>query len=225
MFPCLTLSWNTIIFRIYVIETKLDFVSFDDKNLKSRRKCVSERDFPRQNSFTGQAQCLSHSKDQIFVTSLTASSPSFSRPATRAPRRACSQAKTILIPLHVVSRAGVLSASSCVPAQRTSTERANSVFSHDVTEAILVCQNNETAAMLVSQTSPLVDCKTVDFFLKISKELGIAWRKSLTREAREPHTPVFLASLPVSLSVFSLVPDLLFDCSRVLEQEPITCRK
>ena len=29
------------------------------------------------------------------------------------------------------------------------------VFSHDVTTAILVSQNNETAAMLVSQTSPL----------------------------------------------------------------------
>ena len=29
------------------------------------------------------------------------------------------------------------------------------VFSHDVTEAILVSQNNETTAMLVSQTSPL----------------------------------------------------------------------
>ena len=29
------------------------------------------------------------------------------------------------------------------------------VFSHDVTAAILVCQNNEMAAMLVSQTSPL----------------------------------------------------------------------
>ena len=34
-----------------------------------------------------------------------------------------------------------------------------------------------------------VDCKTVGFFLKISKEIGKAWRKSLTREAREPHTP------------------------------------
>ena len=31
----------------------------------------------------------------------------------------------------------------------------NRVFSHDVTEAILVSQNNETAAMLVSQTSPV----------------------------------------------------------------------
>ena len=31
---------------------------------------------------------------------------------------------------------------------------SNRVFSHDVTAAILVCQNNETAAMLVSQTSP-----------------------------------------------------------------------
>ena len=29
------------------------------------------------------------------------------------------------------------------------------VFSHDVTAAILVSQNNETAAMFVSQTSPL----------------------------------------------------------------------
>ena len=35
-----------------------------------------------------------------------------------------------------------------------------------------------------------VDCKTVGFFLKISKEIGKAWRKSLKREAREPHTPV-----------------------------------
>ena len=29
------------------------------------------------------------------------------------------------------------------------------VFSHDVTAAILASQNNETAAMLVSQTNPL----------------------------------------------------------------------
>ena len=52
---------------------------------------------------------------------------------------------------------------------------------------------------------------------------------SYAREAREPHTPVgrvrrkekklffFERLSPVSLSVFSLVPDLLFDCSRVLE--------
>ena len=31
----------------------------------------------------------------------------------------------------------------------------NRVFSHDVTAAILVSQNNEAAAMLVSQTSPV----------------------------------------------------------------------
>ena len=37
-----------------------------------------------------------------------------------------------------------------------------------------------------------VDCKTVVFFffLKISKEIGKAWRESLKREEREPHTPV-----------------------------------
>ena len=28
------------------------------------------------------------------------------------------------------------------------------------------------------------------FFLKISKELGKAWRKSLKRATRKPHTPV-----------------------------------
>ena len=50
------------------------------------------------------------------------------------------------------------------------------------------------------------------FFLKISKEIGKAWRKSLEREARERK-----ASPPVSLSV----PDLSFDCSRVLEYAKI----
>ena len=49
------------------------------------------------------------------------------------------------------------------------------------------------------------------FFLKISKEIGKAWRRSLTRAKRASLT------LAVSLSVFSLVQDLLFDCSRVLE--------
>ena len=29
---------------VYVIETKLDFVSFDDKNLQRRRQFVGERD-------------------------------------------------------------------------------------------------------------------------------------------------------------------------------------
>ena len=37
-------------FRVYVIETKLDFVSFADKNIQRRRKIVGERDFPRQTS-------------------------------------------------------------------------------------------------------------------------------------------------------------------------------
>ena len=30
----------------------------------------------------------------------------------------------------------------------------------------------------------VIDCKTVGFFLKISKEIGKAWRKSLTRARR-----------------------------------------
>ena len=52
------------------------------------------------------------------------------------------------------------------------------------------------------------------FFLKISKEIGKAWRKSLTRA-------YFWRLSPVSLSVFSFVPDLLFDCSSVLEYAKI----
>ena len=58
-----------------------------------------------------------------------------------------------------------------------------------------------------------LDCKTVGFFLKISKEIGKAWRKSLTRAKR--------ASLTRPTGVFSLIPDLLFDCSRVLEDAKI----
>ena len=64
-----------------------------------------------------------------------------------------------------------------------------------------------------------VDCKNSRFLIKISKDMGKAWRTSLTRAK--------LASLtrptesPVSLSVFSLVPDLFFDCLRVLEHATI----
>ena len=62
-------------------------------------------------------------------------------------------------------------------------------------------------------TQSKLDCKTVGFFFhKISKEIGKAWRKSLTRTKRASVT---------RLSVFSLVPDLLFDCSLVLEYAKI----
>ena len=54
-----------------------------------------------------------------------------------------------------------------------------------------------------SINTPL-DCKTVGFFLKISKEIGKARRKSLTRAKRASPTP-----------------DLLFDCSCVLEYAKI----
>ena len=54
-----------------------------------------------------------------------------------------------------------------------------------------------------------VDCKTVGFVLKSVKK-GEVWRKSLTRGKRASLTPVF-----------SLVPDLLFDCSRALEYAKI----
>ena len=60
------------------------------------------------------------------------------------------------------------------------------------------------------------------FFLKISKEIGTACRKSLTRAkcaslTRPKGVSIFSVSPQVSFSVLSLVPDLLFDRSRVLE--------
>ena len=58
---------------VNVIETKLDFVSFDNKNLQRRQKFVDQRDFPIQNSYIGQVQCPSYSRDQKFVTSLVQS--------------------------------------------------------------------------------------------------------------------------------------------------------
>ena len=68
------LSWHAlIIFRIYVVETKLDFVSFDIKKLQRRQKFVSDCDFPLQNSYAGQVQCLSNSRAQKFVTLLVQS--------------------------------------------------------------------------------------------------------------------------------------------------------
>ena len=48
----------------------------------------------------------------------------------------------------------------------------------------------------------IVDRKTVVF---LSKSVKKSWRKNVRRLS------------PVSLPVFTLVPDLLFDCSRVLE--------
>ena len=52
---------------------QLGFVAFDDKNHQRRRKFVGERDFPILNSYTGQFQCLRHSRDQKFVTSFVQS--------------------------------------------------------------------------------------------------------------------------------------------------------
>ena len=37
---------------------------------------------------------------------------------------------------------------------------------------------------LISEIPSTIDCKTVGFFLKISKEIGKVWRKSLTHAKR-----------------------------------------
>ena len=62
--------------QIYVIETKLNFASFNSKNLQRQRKIVGECDFPIQNSYTDQvhgSMSKSDSRDQKFVTSLVQS--------------------------------------------------------------------------------------------------------------------------------------------------------
>ena len=76
----------------------------------------------------------------------------------------------------------------------------------------------------IAKAGRLLDWKTVRFFLKISKEIGKAWLKNLTRAKRASLTRPTGETKekkprlsPVTLSVFSLIPDLLFDCSRVLE--------
>ena len=50
--------------------------------------------------------------------------------------------------------------------------------------------------VLPHQANHSLDCKTVGFFLKLSKEIGKAWRKSVTRANRASLTrPLFSASL------------------------------
>ena len=77
-----------------------------------------------------------------------------------------------------------------------------------------------------------LDCKTVGFFSKsIKKSVKRGVRVLRARSARASHArracetrekkPYFQRISPVSLSVFSLVPDLLFDCSRLLEYSKI----
>ena len=73
-FPHLILSLLTlIILRLYIINSRLDFVSFDNKNLQRQCKFAGEHDFPVQNSLMGPVQCLSLNRDQKFEASLVQS--------------------------------------------------------------------------------------------------------------------------------------------------------
>ena len=62
----------------------------------------------------------------------------------------------------------------------------------------------------------LLTAQQLGFFSKSEKK----WVKRGVRVLRALHTRVRRRS-PVSLSVFSLVPDLFFDCSRALENAKI----
>ena len=57
------------------------------------------------------------------------------------------------------------------------------------------------------KNSPSLDCKTVDVFLKISKEIGKPWLKNLTRAIRESLTgrarQSYFSVSPQSRSLFS----------------------
>ena len=58
-------------------------------------------------------------------------------------------------------------------------------------EIILMKKKNTFSSSSIKKiVASILDCKTVGFFLKISKEIGKAWRKSLAREARKPQTPI-----------------------------------
>ena len=80
----------------------------------------------------------------------------------------------------------------------------------------------------IEKTKKLVDCKKVLFSSKsVKKSVKCAVRVLRARSARTSHACRACEargkkfSPQVSLSVFSLVPDLLFDCSRVLEYAKI----
>ena len=76
---------------------------------------------------------------------------------------------------------------------------------------------------------PSLDCKTVGFFFSksVKKSVKRGVRVLRARSARASHALRACEARgkkrlsPVSLSVFSLVPDLLFDCSRALEYAKI----
>ena len=52
---------------VCIINYRLDFVSFDNKNLQRQCKFAGKHDFPVQNSLMGRVQCLSLNGDQKFV--------------------------------------------------------------------------------------------------------------------------------------------------------------
>ena len=73
-----------------------------------------------------------------------------------------------------------------------------------------------------------LDCKTVGFFSKsVKKSVKCGVRVLRARSAQASHARRACEERekkrlsPVSLSVFSLVPDILFDCSRELEYAKI----
>ena len=70
-----------------------------------------------------------------------------------------------------------------------------------------------------------VDCKTDGFSKSVKKSVKRGVRVLRARSARASHARARGKTLnrlsPVSLSVFSLVPDLLFDSSRELEYPKI----
>ena len=68
---------------------------------------------------------------------------------------------------------------------------------------------------VLSMESSNVDCKTVGFFLKISKEIGKAWRKSLTRAKRaSSDSPQSRSLFSASLQTFCLTARAYLDTQK-----------
>ena len=74
-------------------------------------------------------------------------------------------------------------------------------FSHDVTKAVLVSQNNKTVAMLVSQTSPVrvklfSYMETLSFFpINLNRRWPRKWKHSIVWLSRETHQASMFAKL------------------------------
>ena len=71
----------------------------------------------------------------------------------------------------------------CVRLENRQLNRVFSFYSH-LLISVISANSGLRDAKIPKNVYSWLDCKTVGFFLKISKEVGKAWRKSITRAKR-----------------------------------------